>query len=79
MKTSDLPKTDILRFMASRTGSFTWLPELENSISSILPGVSPKLVLSKMRSLIKRGLVDGCSCGCRGTFTLTEKGRKMVQ
>lgn len=32
------------------------------------------LVKAKMRRLIKRGLVHGCACGCRGDFTLTVKG-----
>jgi hypothetical protein len=29
-----------------------------------------KVVLAKARKLIKRGLLDGCACGCRGDFTL---------
>ena len=32
-----------------------------------------KVALAKMRSLIKRGLVDGCPCGCRGDFELPRK------
>lgn len=37
-----------------------------------------KLVRGKMRRLISRGLVDGCCCGCRGDFTLTDKGREYL-
>lgn len=37
-----------------------------------------KLVRAKMRSLIRRGLVSGCACGCRGDFELTPKGREYV-
>jgi len=33
--------------------------------------VDRKLLLAKMSKLIRRGLVDGCACGCRGDFTLT--------
>jgi hypothetical protein len=29
---------------------------------------------AKMASLIARGLVDGCACGCRGDFVLTKQG-----
>lgn len=29
-----------------------------------------KVVLAKLRSLIKRGLLAGCACGCRGDFEL---------
>lgn len=31
-------------------------------------GVPSKIVLAKARSLIKRGLMRGCACGCRGDF-----------
>lgn len=33
-----------------------------------------KLFRAKMGSLIKRGLVQGCACGCRGDYELTKKG-----
>ena len=33
-----------------------------------------KLVAAKMKSLIGKGLVDGCTCGCRGDFELTTDG-----
>lgn len=28
----------------------------------------PKVVMAKLRSMIRRGLMDGCACGCRGDF-----------
>jgi hypothetical protein len=34
------------------------------------------LVRAKMQMLINRGLVSGCTCGCRGDFELTDKGRE---
>lgn len=34
-----------------------------------------KIVLAKARRLIRRGLLDGCYCGCRGDLSLTERGR----
>lgn len=33
-----------------------------------LSDVPPKVVLAKLRSAIKRKLLDGCGCGCRGDF-----------
>jgi len=27
-----------------------------------------------MKKLIKKGLVEGCGCGCRGDYELSEKG-----
>lgn len=37
-------------------------------------GFPEKVVLAKMAALIRRGLLDGCPCGCRGDFELTKQG-----
>jgi len=48
----------------------------ENSVVRAMPeGVPSKLALAKMAAMIRKGLVDGCPCGCRGDFEITEKGR----
>lgn len=39
-----------------------------------VPGVPDKVVLAKARRLIRRGLIGGCACGCRGDFYLTTAG-----
>jgi hypothetical protein len=31
-----------------------------------------KLVIAKARKLMRRGLLEGCDCGCRGDFELTD-------
>lgn len=36
------------------------------------PGVPPKLMLAKAKGLIKRGIIDGCACGCRGDFEVVD-------
>lgn len=36
-----------------------------------MPG---KVVLAKAKRLEGRGLIDGCMCGCRGDWELTEAG-----
>jgi hypothetical protein len=41
--------------------------------------VNGKLALAKMRSLIDRGLVTGCTCGCRGDFVITRKGERRLR
>ena len=33
------------------------------------------LIRAKMKNLVKRGLVYGCTCGCRGDFELSPNGR----
>jgi hypothetical protein len=53
-----------------------------NSIFNPLPygGSYPKKLLwTKVKSMVKRGLIDGCTCGCRGDFELTEKGRASLE
>lgn len=37
-----------------------------------------KLVLAKMRNLHKRGLIRGCTCGCRGDYVITAKGAELI-
>lgn len=36
------------------------------------PPIPEKVVLAKARRLIKRGLIDGRCCGCRGDFRINE-------
>jgi predicted transcriptional regulator len=44
-----------------------------------MPDETPvKLARAKMGMLIRRGLVDGCTCGCRGDFELTAKGADLL-
>lgn len=31
-----------------------------------------KVVLAKLRSMIKRKVIGGCACGCRGDFEVAE-------
>lgn len=37
-----------------------------------------KLIRSKYKSLVKRGLIGGCYCGCRGDFEITDKGLEKI-
>jgi hypothetical protein len=32
------------------------------------------LVRAKLKQLVKNGYLEGCTCGCRGDFTITRKG-----
>jgi hypothetical protein len=48
----------------------------ENSVVRAMPeGVTGKLALAKMKAMVRKGLVSGCPCGCRGDFEITDKGR----
>lgn len=82
---SEIP---ILEFLEGLNGTWaTWFPVKnedgsfsKNSVMNAVPSGTPeKVILSKMRSLIRRGLVDGCGCGCRGDFVLSEKGKEYLK
>lgn len=85
MQCKDIPDLPILQFLAGPYdgwpvpgwGTWFWgrVYKPENSVVRAMPeGIPAKLVRAKMAMLIRRGLVDGCSCGCRGDYELTSKG-----
>ena len=42
-----------------------------------LAHVPPKVVRAKLRSMVKRKVIEGCTCGCRGDFVALEYGAPM--
>jgi hypothetical protein len=77
----DIPDRPILEFLESLNGQWgNWFEAgYPASVRNAMPpGTPDKLVLGKMRMLIRRGLVDGCPCGCRGDFVITDKGARVV-
>lgn len=79
MQAKDVPEIPILRFLLFHSGRWCgWRGEERNVLSAMPPNTPPKVALSKMASLIKRGLVDGCACGCPGYFVLTLKGEEYI-
>lgn len=86
MKCSDIPSGPILELLARNSPEWSFLYSLGREdgshdqldgrcVASAMPdGVPYKLRLAKMRQLMHRGVVDGCDCGCRGDFVITEKG-----
>jgi len=75
----DIPDAPILRFLSGQSAWAGWhdLPrtgEYCPTVRDAMPEVPDKLVLAKMRTLIRRGLVSGCGCGCRGDFRISPKG-----
>ena len=81
MKCKDIPDADVLRFLAQHQGEWsTWgdwssWPTVQDAMP---PGTPAKLQVAKMRMLQNRGLVDGCGCGCRGDFEITDKGLALI-
>ena len=78
MQCKDIPDIPILEFLLKNKGHWcNWYFKDQYDVRQAMPKNIPheKLILSKMRRLIKRGLVVGCNCGCRGDFEITEKRR----
>jgi hypothetical protein len=82
MQCKDIPDRPIIEFVASFNGNWcNWYFGDERDVRRAMPdwqNIPDKLVLAKMRTLIRRGLVDGCPCGCRGDFEITDKGRDFI-
>ena len=80
----NIPDVPVLEFLRDQDRWCTWFiyddsEAPENSVLRVMPeGTPAKLALAKMRQLIRRGLVDGCGCGCRGDFELSRKGREFL-
>ena len=81
MQCKDIPDIPILKFLLSKKGQWcTRHRSYERSVCLAMPRNAPdKLVLAKMKMLIRRGLVKGCTCGCRGDFEITEKGESLIE
>jgi hypothetical protein len=89
MKTFDLPDSVILEYLADRQGKWThlWMGYFRNKpgqedtddvFYAIPDGVPEKVIRAKLSKLIRRGLIGGCDCGCRGDFEITDKGLALI-
>jgi hypothetical protein len=84
MQCKDIPDLPILKFLAKLD---RWATHYDSnpergmpSVGTVMPAEAPiKLRAAKMAMLIRRGLVEGCTCGCRGDFEITSKGRTILQ
>lgn len=65
----------------SHTSVYDTFPHWVNRsyLECLMPIFPPEVILSKARSLIARGLMTGCDCGCRGDFELTDSGRQAIR
>lgn len=71
MQTKDIADDAVLAVIddvRAREGRWT----LTYDIEAALPDVPHKVIVAKMRSMLRRGLVTGCGCGCRGDFQRAE-------
>lgn len=76
MKASDVPDHAVM--VAVQTGSIDRLGATTTFIESQLPDFPPKVIRAKLRALLRRGLITGCICGCRGDFNLTPRAHSQI-
>jgi hypothetical protein len=74
MQCKDIPDVPLVRFIAEKQREKnlwvnTW--DFDETPYANLPD---NLLRAKMGQLIKRGLITGCNCGCRGDYEITIKG-----
>jgi len=73
MQCKDIADRPLLQFVATRQrekGLWVNAWDFEPPYSDL----PDKLFRAKMDTLIRRGLLDGCACGCRGDYEMTDKG-----
>lgn len=71
MQAKDITDETMLEALAAvrgRNGVPRWSSLFDLLTVESLLTVPRKVVLAKLSSMIQRGLIDGCDCGCRGDF-----------
>ncbi len=77
MKASDI--SDLRMLDAVKNGTLMPLGASRWTIESLFLEVPPKVVLAKLHALLRRKLITGCACGCRGDFNITEAGTALAE
>jgi hypothetical protein len=54
----------------NRSSAWASRMEVQEWLSERLGPVPPKVVIAKAKAVIKKGRMQGCTCGCRGDFDL---------
>lgn len=95
MQAKDLDDVDVLRTidrLGHEWAGQPWPPGLTRppglkpaawcmrwDLDAAYPEAPSKVVLAKCKALIRRRLLDGCTCGCRGDYELTDLGRAFLE
>jgi hypothetical protein len=69
MKAADVSDEAVIGAVRNR-GQYPNLGLLRHELEAAFPDVPPKVLRAKVRKLIRRGVIDGCACGCRGEFVM---------
>jgi hypothetical protein len=85
VQAKDVPADVILRIVRDKQATKMpgsqncWPWAVNGDIEPAFPDVPWKVVAAKLYILVRRGLLNGCTCGCRGDWELTDKGRAYLE
>ena len=67
MKAADIPDASFLAIVReyNERGDWAMVRDLAQRLNYPVP-----VIEAKARKLIRRGLMDGCTCGCRGDYSV---------
>jgi hypothetical protein len=57
---------EAIKASALRTSGWAHLWHIQETLSAF----PPKVVRAKLKSMIRRQVIGGCACGCRGDFEI---------
>lgn len=67
VQAKDISDADVMRAIDSTGG-----PSMRSELEKRLARFPAKVLNAKLRSMLRRGLITGCACGCRGDFERRE-------
>jgi len=79
MQCKDIPDGPLLAFIAAKEREKGGWVNWWDFDGTTYYGLPRNLFLAKMGRLITRGLLDGCACGCRGDWEITDKGKAALR
>lgn len=73
MQAKDIPEQPIIEFLLGLNRWACCWPGFDNSVLNAMPeGTPEKVGRAKMRAMIRKGIIEGCACGCRGDFRIAQ-------
>lgn len=78
IQAKDIPDAMMLRAVEVDRSERNGLPACLYTMQDRMTAFPRKVISAKLRSLAKRGLIDGCPCGCRGDYQLTAAGHEAL-
>lgn len=77
MQAKDIPDESIIATIEAQVKA-QGHPATRRGIAEAL-GLNEKIVLAKLRKMVRRGLITGCACGCRGDFEVKIEANEKEQ